>query len=98
MSYITNQEIQEFINMYRKEYYMSMFCEIGYHAVRNGGYTIVIHGMIGNAYINNKYLNFYPMFKDDVQASKFCSMFCTINNQFKNKGHMEIYDFLPLEA
>lgn len=94
--YTTLEETQEFINLYRSKYYMSLFCEIGFHAVRNGGYTIVIHGIIGNAYINNKYLNFYPIFKNDIEASLFCNKFCQVNKQFKNSGHMEIYDHLPL--
>jgi len=90
------QEITDFINLFHKKYYMAMFCEIGYRQIKGGKWTWEIFGMFGNTYMTNEFLDFHPIFENDVEASEAVILFCKKNWQFKNKEHMEMYDFLPL--
>lgn len=93
---MVKQEILDFIEMFSKRYRGSMFCEIGYRQVKGGKWTWEISGMRGNEYLDNKILGFYPIFENDIEASEAVILFCKKNWQFKNKQHLELYDFLPL--
>lgn len=93
---MVKQEILDFIEIFHSKYSGAMFCEIGYRQVKGGKWTWEISGMWGNAYMDNNFLGFYPVFEDDVEASEATILFCKKNYQFKNREHMETYDFLPL--
>lgn len=92
------EETIKYIENFAKKYHYAMFCEIGYRQVRNGKWTWEISGMLGNWYMNNKSLKHFPLFDDDIEASEAVILLCKKLPQFKNKEHMEIYDFLPLEV
>lgn len=94
--YTTLQEVKEYARQFHNQYYMAMFCEIGYHAVRGGGYTLIINGYVGTMKLTNKKLNFFPLFENDIEASHAVQIFSLLNKNFKNRGHLKIYDFLPL--
>lgn len=92
---LTGKEMLQFAKDFHKKYYMSMFSEIGYHSLRGGGWAIFITSMIGNTTVDNYFLNFKPVLDNDVTASNYVNIFCLINKQFKNRGHIEGYDNLP---
>lgn len=92
----SEQEIQDFIDMFSLKFKGSIFCEIGYRKIRGGQWTIEIFGYHGNYQFDNKKLNFFPVFDDEIQASLAVIKFCQVHWQFKNKQHMDGYDYLPL--
>lgn len=90
------QETLDFIDFFSEKYKMSLSSTVGYRQVRGGKWTWEIDSWFGNERVNNKTLNYFPLFEDDIEASEACILLCKAMPQFKCKGHVDGYDFLPL--